>query len=121
MPDDEVKLADGAIAPWSLGKATTEYWNRLIEGLGKDLGFSMDTRWKDLPAKARNAILNGKDHKVVVQYRNRFGRERKYTTGFEGVIATCTASTRKPSPTTPGTATSSTCARSRARPATERG
>ncbi|WP_396276786.1 excinuclease ABC subunit UvrA [Glutamicibacter creatinolyticus] len=87
VPDDEVKLADGAIAPWSLGKATTEYWNRLIEGLGKDLGFSMDTRWKDLPAKARNAILNGKDHKVVVQYRNRFGRERKYTTGFEGVIA----------------------------------
>ncbi|MGO2052041.1 excinuclease ABC subunit UvrA [Glutamicibacter sp. 287] len=87
VPDAEVKLADGAIAPWSLGKATTEYWNRLIEGLGKELGFGMDTAWKDLPAPARQAILNGKDHKVVVQYKNRFGRERKYSTGFEGVIS----------------------------------
>ncbi|WP_440102629.1 excinuclease ABC subunit UvrA [Glutamicibacter mishrai] len=87
VPDPEVTLADGAIAPWSLGKATTEYWNRLIEGLGNELGFSMGTQWKDLPAKAREAILNGKDHKVVVQYKNRFGRERKYSTGFEGVIS----------------------------------
>ena len=87
VPDPEVTLADGAIAPWSLGKATTEYWNRLIEGLGNELGFTMDTQWKDLPANAREAILNGKDHKVVVQYKNRFGRERKYSTGFEGVIS----------------------------------
>ncbi|HCH47618.1 MAG TPA: excinuclease ABC subunit UvrA [Glutamicibacter sp.] len=87
VPDPEVTLAEGAIAPWSLGKATTEYWNRLIEGLGNDLGFTMDTRWQDLPAPAREAILNGKDHKVVVQYKNRFGRERRYSTGFEGVIS----------------------------------
>lgn len=87
VPDPEVTLADGAIAPWSLGKATTEYWNRLIEGLGHELDFSMDTQWKDLPVQAREAILNGKDHKVVVQYKNRFGRERKYSTGFEGVIS----------------------------------
>ncbi|MFK0082666.1 excinuclease ABC subunit UvrA [Glutamicibacter sp. NPDC090743] len=87
VPDTEVTLAEGAIAPWSLGKATTEYWNRLIEGLGHELGFTMDTQWQDLPAAAREAILNGKDHKVVVQYKNRFGRERKYSTGFEGVIS----------------------------------
>ena len=87
VPDPDVTLAEGAIAPWSLGKATTEYWNRLIEGLGNELGFTMDTAWKDLPASARQAILNGKDHKVVVQYKNRFGRERKYSTGFEGVIS----------------------------------
>lgn len=87
VPDGEVTLAEGAIAPWSLGKATTEYWNRLIEGLGHELGFTMDTQWQELPAAAREAILNGKDHKVVVQYKNRFGRERKYSTGFEGVIS----------------------------------
>ncbi|MGO3255009.1 excinuclease ABC subunit UvrA [Glutamicibacter ardleyensis] len=87
IPDPELPLTEGAIAPWSLGKATTEYWNRLIEGLGKELGFTMDTAWQDLPAAARQAILHGKDHKVVVQYKNRFGRERKYSTGFEGVIS----------------------------------
>lgn len=86
VPNPNLSLAAGAIAPWSMGTATTEYWNRLLAGLAKDMGFSMDVPWKKLPAKAREAVLHGKDHKVVVQYRNRFGRERKYTTGFEGVI-----------------------------------
>ncbi|MEE1620191.1 excinuclease ABC subunit UvrA [Zafaria sp. Z1313] len=86
VPDPSTSLRDGAIAPWSLGTATTEYWNRLLEGLAHELGFSMDTAWGRLPASVRTAVLHGKDHKVVVQYRNRFGRERKYSTGFEGVV-----------------------------------
>ncbi|MBT2520133.1 excinuclease ABC subunit UvrA [Arthrobacter sp. ISL-28] len=86
VPNPELSLAEGAIAPWSLGTATTEYWNRLLEGLAKEVGFSMDTPWEKLPADVRQTVLHGKDHKVVVQYRNRFGRERKYSTGFEGAI-----------------------------------
>ena len=87
IPNPNLSLAAGAVAPWALGNATLEYWNRLLAGLAKEMGFSMDVPWKKLPAKAREAILNGKDHKVVVQYKNRFGRERKYSTGFEGVIS----------------------------------
>ncbi|MBP3036274.1 excinuclease ABC subunit UvrA [Arthrobacter sp. zg-ZUI100] len=86
IPNPNLSLAAGAVAPWALGNATLEYWNRLLAGLAKEMDFSMDVPWKKLPAKAREAILNGKDHKVVVQYKNRFGRERKYSTGFEGVI-----------------------------------
>ncbi len=86
IPNPELPLADGAIAPWSLGTATTEYWNRLLAGLAKELGFSMSTPWEKLSADIRQTVLHGKDHKVVVQYRNRFGRERKYSTGFEGVV-----------------------------------
>jgi excinuclease ABC subunit A len=86
IPNPELALEDGAIAPWSLGTATTEYWNRLLAGLAKELGFSMTTPWQDLPPDIRQTVLHGKDHKVVVQYRNRFGRERKYSTGFEGVV-----------------------------------
>ena len=87
IPNPNLSLAAGAVAPWALGNATLEYWNRLLAGLAKEMDFSMDVPWKKLPAKAREAILNGKDHKVVVQYKNRFGRERKYSTGFEGVIS----------------------------------
>ncbi|MDQ0094114.1 excinuclease ABC subunit UvrA [Paeniglutamicibacter psychrophenolicus] len=86
IPDVEMPLGQGAIAPWSLGTATTEYWNRLLGGLGAELDFTLETPWNKLPAVARQAILHGKDHKVVVQYKNRFGRERKYSTGFEGVV-----------------------------------
>ena len=38
IPNGELSLAEGAIAPWSLGTATTEYWNRLLDGLAKELG-----------------------------------------------------------------------------------
>ena len=87
VPNPDLTLGEGAIAPWSQGKATTEYWLRLLAGLGEELGFDLDTPFKDLPAKTRAAILDGKDYKVEVSYRNRFGRERRYTSGFEGVKA----------------------------------
>ncbi|WP_442892890.1 excinuclease ABC subunit UvrA [Arthrobacter sp. USHLN218] len=86
VPDPDLSLAEGAIAPWSLGKATSEYWNRLLEGLSHELGFSMDDPFRKLSRDVRKAVLHGKDYKVVVQYRNRFGRERKYSTGFEGAV-----------------------------------
>ncbi|WP_139003621.1 excinuclease ABC subunit UvrA [Arthrobacter crystallopoietes] len=86
VPDPELSLGDGAIAPWALGTATQQYWNRLLEGLSHELGFSMDVPFNELSKEARKAVLYGKDHKVVVQYRNRFGRERKYSTGFEGAV-----------------------------------
>ncbi|WP_346844221.1 excinuclease ABC subunit UvrA [uncultured Rothia sp.] len=87
IPNPDLTLGEGAIAPWSQGKATTEYWLRLLEGLGKEVGFDLNTPWKDLSAKAKKAVLNGKDFKVTVAYKNRFGRERRYTSGFEGVYA----------------------------------
>ena len=87
VPNPDLTLGEGAIAPWSQGKATTEYWLRLLAGLGEELGFDLNTPFKDLPAKTRAAILGGKDYKVEVSYRNRFGRERRYTSGFEGVKA----------------------------------
>lgn len=87
VPNPDLTLGEGAIAPWSQGKATTEYWLRLLAGLGEELGFDLNTPFKDLPAATRTAILDGKDYKVEVSYRNRFGRERRYTSGFEGVKA----------------------------------
>ena len=87
IPNPELSLGEGAIAPWSQGKATTEYWLRLLAGLGEELGFDLNTPWNQLSAKVQKAILSGKDFKVEVSYRNRFGRERRYTSGFEGVKA----------------------------------
>ena len=46
----------------------------------------MDTPWWALPQRAQQALLYGQNHKVHVRYRNRFGRERSYSTGFEGVV-----------------------------------
>ncbi len=85
VPDPVKTLADGAIAPWSAG-SVSDYFIRLIEALGAEFGFSVNTPWQRLPAKARNALLRGYDRQVHVRYRNRYGRERSYYTTFEGAI-----------------------------------
>ena len=46
----------------------------------------MGTPWKSLPKKVKDAVLYGKDYEVTVKFRNRWGRERSYTTGFEGAV-----------------------------------
>ncbi len=86
VPDPDLTLAEGAIAPWSMGQ-TAEYFTRMLSGLGDQLGFDVDTPWKKLPAKARKAILEGCDEQVHVRYRNRYGRTRSYYADFEGVMA----------------------------------
>ncbi|WP_216897823.1 excinuclease ABC subunit UvrA [Nocardia alni] len=85
VPDGELSLNDGAIAPWSRGQ-TAEYFTRLLSGLAGALGFSMDTPWNQLPLKARKAVLEGSSEQVHVSYTNRYGRKRSYYADFEGVM-----------------------------------
>ena len=85
VPDDSLSLNEGAVAPWS-GGHSAEYFSRLLQGLADDLNFSMDKPWSKLSLKAREAILHGSDYEVQVKYKNRYGRVRNYSTGFEGVI-----------------------------------
>ncbi|MFC8503536.1 excinuclease ABC subunit UvrA [Pedococcus sp. NPDC057267] len=86
VPDEDLSLAEGAIAPWAQGSGSAEYFQRVMTALAEDLKFSMDTPWHALPARAKEALLHGQNYKVHVRYRNRYGRERSYTTGFEGVV-----------------------------------
>ncbi|MFE1782059.1 excinuclease ABC subunit UvrA [Streptomyces sp. NPDC059506] len=85
VPDPEKSLDDGAIAPWSHGH-TREYFARLVGALADELGFRTDIPWAGLPARARKALLNGHKTQIAVRYRNRYGRERSYTTSFEGAV-----------------------------------
>jgi excinuclease ABC subunit A len=85
VPDVELSLADGAIAPWAIGHAA-EYFGRLLEGLANAMGFRMSTPWRRLPSDAQKAVLHGSDDQVHVRYRNRYGRERSYYANYEGVI-----------------------------------
>ncbi|GHG21560.1 MULTISPECIES: excinuclease ABC subunit UvrA [Amycolatopsis] len=85
VPDDELSLAEGAIAPWSGGQSA-DYFVRLLESLSETIGFRMDTPWRRLPARAQKAVLHGVDEQVHVRYKNRYGRQRSYYANFEGVI-----------------------------------
>src|SRR6202008_72454 len=86
VPDPDLTLAEGAVAPWSTGH-TADYFTRMLASLGEQMGFDVDTPWQKLPVKARKAILEGSDEQVHVRYRNRYGRTRSYYADFEGVMA----------------------------------
>ena len=86
VPDTGKSLGDGAVEPWNMSKTQSQYYGHLLDGLADELGFSMDTPWKDLPDTVREAVLYGHNFKVKVSYRNRWGRTREYSTGFEGVV-----------------------------------
>ncbi|GGS57317.1 UvrABC system protein A [Planobispora rosea] len=85
VPDPEATLGEGALAPWS-GGHTSDYFERLVEALGKAMGFNLDTPWERLSKQAQKALLHGHDEQVHVRYSNRYGRQRSYYTTFEGVI-----------------------------------
>jgi excinuclease ABC subunit A len=85
VPDPERSLAEGAIAPWANGQ-TSEYFERLLQGVADVEGFDLDTPWDELTARAQKAVLHGLTEQVHVHYRNRYGRDRSYYASYEGVI-----------------------------------
>ena len=87
LGDEELSIREGVLIPWTTqGKGLFQYYERLLEGLAADLGFSLDTPWKDLPESVRDAVLRGENYKVTVRWKNRYGREMRYASGFEGVV-----------------------------------
>jgi len=85
--DPASTINEGVILPWSTqGKGLYSYFTRLLAGLASDLEFDLDTPWEKLPESVRDAVLNGNDFEVQVKWRSKYGREVRYTSGFEGVL-----------------------------------
>ncbi|MDR6198311.1 excinuclease ABC subunit A [Microbacterium sp. SORGH_AS428] len=87
LGDEDLSIREGVLVPWTTqGKGLFQYYERLLEGLSSDLGFSLDTPWRKLPQDVKDAVLHGDNFKVSVKWKNRYGREMRYTSGFEGVV-----------------------------------
>ncbi|MBY0690301.1 excinuclease ABC subunit UvrA [Microbacterium marinilacus] len=87
LGDQELSIREGVIVPWTTqGKGLFQYYERLLVGLANDLNFSLDTPWRALPAAVKDAVLHGEGYNVNVRYKNRWGREVRYASGFEGVV-----------------------------------
>jgi excinuclease ABC subunit A len=84
VPDPDLSIADGALAPWSSGRI--EYWDRVLDAVADSHGFSTSTPWRKLPKKVRDVVLYGSDEEIYVKYKNRYGRTRSYWTTYEGVV-----------------------------------
>jgi excinuclease ABC subunit A len=85
VPDERLSLADGAIAPWE--NTSSPYYRQTLESLARHLKVSTRTPWKDLPARARDAILNGTGETVVTMRYEDGLRAYETKKPFEGVVA----------------------------------
>ncbi len=84
VPDPDASIADGAIAPWR--SAHTQYFTRMLESVANVHDIDLDASWDTLSAKQQKVVLHGANGKLTVKYKNRYGRNRSYSTEYEGVI-----------------------------------
>ncbi|WP_299075066.1 excinuclease ABC subunit UvrA [uncultured Ruegeria sp.] len=84
VPDQTLKLYDGALAPWRKGKSP--YFLQTIEAIARHYEFDKNTPWKDLPEKVQQVFLRGSgDEEIQFRY-DEGGRVYQVTRSFEGVI-----------------------------------
>ena len=84
IPDHDLAISEGAIAPWR--SAHTQYFTRLVATVAEINDIDLDCPWGQLSAAHQRIILRGVKGRLTVRYRNRYGRQRNYTTEYEGVI-----------------------------------
>jgi excinuclease ABC subunit A len=84
IPDKDKTLRGGAIAPWA--KSTSPYYIQTLQALGKHYKFTLDTKWKDLPKKTQDALLNGSGEDTIRFVYDDGLRSYQTTKPFEGVV-----------------------------------
>jgi len=81
IPNKELSLAQGAIHAWGWFA-----WHAgELQELARRYGFSLSTPVNKISKEHRSLVLYGENGEMV-KYRNRYGRVREYSTGYEGAI-----------------------------------
>jgi excinuclease ABC subunit A len=85
VPDHNLTLRDGAIAPWSKG-TFSGFYEQALKGVADHYKFSLKTKWKDLDEKYREIILHGSGtEKIETVYESDRNTWKNFKP-FEGVI-----------------------------------
>ncbi|MEP4195411.1 MAG: excinuclease ABC subunit UvrA [Aliishimia sp.] len=84
VPDQSLKVYDGALAPWRKGKSP--YFLQTIEAIAKHYKFDRNTKWKDLPDNVKKVFLYGSGEQEIPFRYDEGGRVYEVTRVFEGVI-----------------------------------
>ncbi|MGC1495621.1 MAG: excinuclease ABC subunit UvrA [Sulfitobacter sp.] len=84
VPDQNLKIYDGALAPWRKGKSP--YFLQTIEAIAKHYGFKQSAKWKDLPENVQQVFLRGSGKEEIKFRYDEGGRVYEVTRVFEGVI-----------------------------------
>ncbi len=87
IPDRTKSVAEGAVEPLAKSRGGQTWYQRLLEAVAEEYGFSIDTPIRELTEEQLNVILYGSgDEKLRLRFTNDYGRTRYYDARFEGVI-----------------------------------
>ncbi|MDC3072324.1 excinuclease ABC subunit UvrA, partial [bacterium] len=84
IPDENISLKDGAVAPWA--SSTSKLYIQTLQSLGKHYKFSIDDKFSDLSEEIKKSLLYGSgEEKIEIVYNDgtRVFRSKK---SFEGII-----------------------------------
>jgi len=87
VPNDSLSLREGAItvSGWQ-SSAQNTMADMYFKAIGEEYGFTPDTKWKDIPAEGKNAMLYGTGDKCLhIKYAREYG-SGTFDTPFEGII-----------------------------------
>jgi excinuclease ABC subunit A len=85
IPNPELSIDEGAIHPWAGGRS--RYFGRLVESVCTENKIPTGKPWEKLTAKQQKLLLyGGAKERVLVKYKNRYGRVRTYNANYEGAL-----------------------------------
>ncbi|MBS3980278.1 MAG: excinuclease ABC subunit UvrA [Rhodobacteraceae bacterium] len=84
VPDQNLTLMQGAIAPWA--KSKSPYLTQTMEALAKHYGFNLKARWKDLPDAVKDLFLHGSKGQEIDFRYDEGGRVYQVKRVYEGII-----------------------------------
>ncbi len=84
VPDQNLKISDGALAPWRKGKSP--YFLQTIQAIAKHYGFNQNDKWKDLDPRVQEVFLRGSGKDEIPFRYDEGGRIYQVSRPFEGVI-----------------------------------
>ncbi len=85
VPDEDLSLYKGALAPWSKSGQPSPYYRQTVDAVAQHFKTSVHDPWRDLPKKAREALLHGTKEKIKFRFDDG-GRVYEVNRNFEGVI-----------------------------------
>ncbi|MCS4534775.1 excinuclease ABC subunit UvrA [Corynebacterium sp. HS2168-gen11] len=87
IPDKDAPFIH-AFHPFNVTGNTRGYYSKLLEALAENMEIDPLTPYSQLTKQQQKMVLHGNHEQITVQYKNRFGRARKWSSTFEGVLTT---------------------------------
>jgi excinuclease ABC subunit A len=86
QPDPATTIEGGALQPWNV--AGTNFFEQLVLSVAERFDVPLDAPWGELTDEQQGLFLRGTDgERIMVTYKNRFGRKRAYSVAWEGLLA----------------------------------